>query len=1071
MVAINSKNTANDEKLFLEIKSKCAVLGLDVTKESFSANRQQYIEIAQKYDNAAENFLFSNNYKHRQISKDLVARQHIPEFMAFVKAKQLLISEFNEQVASHVIQIADDAQIKNLRAQEEAILEQQVRLKQQETERLRLEKEAEEKRQQEEIQKEQARLREQEQEKARLALEAKRKEEERIREEQARLEAEAKRKEEEKIRKEKARLAELAKRREEQRERTEKARLAAEAKQKERERIREQKARLVAEAKRKEEEKKRQQEEIQKEQARQKKLEQERLRLEREEEKRKQAEAKQQKLEAQRALEEQKKADERQKRFSQLRQKVAAAQREVERKQAEAARKELEAAQKEADKQRQREESLRQKIEAEREVERKQQEQRKARETRRLQRKQKFDAKWQALKGDIISVSSAFQTIGQNIARFGRTFADNVKVSIDNTLSYRKKLLEYKKQQYKFKKQQYQMKAKQIKEKGLKTLKVAATFAVPLMASHYLLTKDSSDFVKIQNPKNIVTDIPLRDVTPTSVERGNILMDDVAKNDFLQRQMRKKWFQETLTDRDIDDSFANNDSLGYGVLASSPNMPLFSKCFSECNQRLGEKNAYGITKEMVSQFKKENPAMANRYSNYLKHDDELTFERIIAKAQVFDKYDIAAIQNPTMASYMYNLVLQQNNESAVGRVQALAFGIREFYDVSGKELSQSQEKALDNLIDFSGKTINVSDWRQVIATLNNVIDPNEEKALFEHIKSSVADAEISGPSFLLVDFRSNLYAEKQLYSFVPTISVNTDELQDYFSRITNSFYENFSVQYADMDLYKSLQAPMPLTSHDEQVKAQFEKDMETFDNIHLQLVHDMYIKMQYGRKMQAFQEAGATLKAYNQSGLVNGHFCSGTTLACLCQASDIMKEVRPGNYVSQAIDEIVKNIRNVHYCNTLMEDLKDYAIKTFGKDEAGEIYNFNAKNVLSDCLQKMKESPHSFVYYWIDMGYSPERRARKYHHQNVLSGLNADVLYTDAAFNNNHWILHNEKPNLVTSGRNFNMGRTIYKTGELLMEKDLKKEQVYDMAYSEPVLSSEDKTTLNIIQESKHKSR
>ena len=1047
MVISNSKNTVTDDQLFLEIKNKCAVLGLNVTKESFSANRQQYIEIAQKYDHAAENFLFFNNHIHRQISKDLVTKQHIPEFMAFVKAKQVLMAEFNKQVASHAIQIVDEAQITDLKAAEESILKQQARLReqQQEQERLRL---AQEEKEKERIRlAQEARAKEQ----ARLKAEA----EEKRRQEQERLRAQAKQKELEK-KQEQERLRAQAKQQKELEKKQEQERLRAQAKQQKEERDTQKKAEI--------------------ELRKREKAEQQKAALERKQEQaRLKAEAKQQKAAQKQAQDEQKKADERRERFAQLRQKVAAAQREVERKQAEAARKELEAAQKEADKQRQREESLRQKIEAEREVERKQQEQRKARETRRLQRKQKFDAKWQTLRGDIISVSSAFQTIGQNIARFGRTFADNVKVSIDNTLSYRKKLLEYKKQQYKFKKQQYQMKAKQLKEKGLKTLKVAATFAVPLMASHYLLTKDSSDFVKIQNPKNIVTDIPLRDVTPTSVERGNILMDDVAKNDFLQRQMRKKWFQETLTDRDIDDSFANNDSLGYGVLASSPNMPLFSKCFSECNQRLGEENAYGITQNLITQFKKENPAMANRYSNYLKHDDQLTLERIIAKAQIFDKYDIAAIQNPSIASYMYNLILQQNNDTTVGRVQALAFGIREFYDVSGKELSPSQEKALDNLIDFSSQAVDVSDWRQVIATLNNVIDPNEEKSLFEHIKSSVADAEILAPNFLLSDIKHDLQNEKQFYAFVPTMTTYTNKTSDYFSETSISFYSNFSPRYADLDLYKTLEAPISATTLAEQISAQFEKDMETFNNIHLQLVHDMYIKMQYGRKRQAFQEANETLNKHSQANLADGHFCSGTAFACLYEASDIMKEVRPGNYVSQAVDEIIKNVRNVHYPNTLMEDLKDYTIRTLGKEKAREIYSFNAKNVVSDCFQKLKENSYSFLYYWIDMGFSEKTNARKYHHQNILPGINADVLYVDAGFNNNHWTIHNKRPGYSEPGRYFDVGHMVYIVAQNFMENDLekqqKKDQVYDIAYDEPVLSSKDVTTLNIIQESKHKSR
>lgn len=890
MAVVNSENAAFDEKLFLEIKNKCAIMGLDISKEGFMKYRDNYIELVKKYDAAAVSFLFSNNQRHRKISKDIMAKDNIPEFMAYVKVKQILMDEFNTQIANHSIEIVDNQTLKHL-AEAEALYQQQQA-------QVRAER----------VQKE-------EQEKARMKAEIQQKaEERRAAIEAAQLKAEQQRRE----------AIERAKAQAEARrkEALEKARLREEAKQKEEQ----EKARLKAEQ--------------------QRKAEQEELRL---------------KVEQQRK-----------------------------------------------------------EIEAKREAEEKKNARQAAQKKRREERRAKFEAKWNSFKNNMFSISASFKTAGKSISNWGGLLKEKISILVTDSLNYKKKTLERQKAKYKLKKQQ-------LKKVRTKTLKVAAV-TMPFVIGSYCAINTISVNTPLDSPESTAHDI---------------------SNDTLSSQQKEEleWEWEASTNRDIDDSFFLNDTLSYGVLSSSPNMALFSKCFDECNRRLGEEKGYGITEQMFFDFNKESSAMAKRYAGFLWRSDNLISERIVAKAQIFDKYDIASFHNPNIASYMYNLVLQQNNDSAVHRVQALADGIRDFYDISGRTLSEKQIKALDNLSDFHEKTVKVDDWHQIIATINSVIDPNEEKALFEHIKSSVADAYIS---FIVPQTqdaintkRASLYSEKKFYSFVPVVGADTYEKDS--TKIEPviptdaTLFNDISFNFADNDLYSILQKPIVATSFEEQANAKLEADIATFRRLHMQAYHDIYIKMQYGSKNNAFIEANKALKRHGKGGLVNGYFCSGTSIACLCIASDKMKEIDPDNYVSKAVDEIVRSLTNPHYCNSLQQDLNRLAIKTLGKDEAGKLYNAAVSSLLNDCTKKMRDDPNSFMYVWTVRFYDKKTGEVKYHHQACLPALNAKMPYTYAAFNGNHWDTNTTKFKPGLSGRDFNMGLFIYKAAELEKNRDIER--------------------------------
>jgi hypothetical protein len=460
---------------------------------------------------------------------------------------------------------------------------------------------------------------------------------------------------------------------------------------------------------------------------------------------------------------------------------------------------------------------------------------------------------------------------------------------------------------------------------------------------------------------------------------------------------------------------------------------------------------------MISDFKKENPAMAMRYLRFLRSSHNLMSQRIVAKAQIFDKYDIASFHNPNIASYMYNLVLQQNNDSSVHRVQALADGIRDFYNLCNKELSDTQMEALDNLSDFQEQKIHVNDWRQVISAVNNIIDPVEEEALFEQIKRSVADSYVAfigpEPSQTRDEKQISLSNEQKFYSFVPVIGADTyveasTQTNDYFPHSGVSFAD-LTFNFADNDFYKI--KPVPITDFAEQADAQLEADIAAFRNLHMQAYHNMYIQLQYGSKYVAFKDANLALKRHKKSGLVSGLHCAGTSIACLCIASDKLKEIRPDNYVSKAVDMIVKNLTNANYCNSLQHDLNHLAITSLGKDEASKLYNPSSSNLLRECSRKMRENPSSFMYVWTVRYRNPKTGAVKYHHQACLPALNNNVPYTYGAFNGNHWDTNDTKFRDGLSGRTFDMGQFVYKLAVLEKNRDIEKNIAKDMAQNQTI--------------------
>lgn len=842
-------NTASVDKLFLEIKDKCAVLGISVSKEGFLTYLDKYIALAKKYDDAAERFLFLKNKRHRQLSKELVEKDGIPEFVAFIKAKQILIEEFNEQVACQVIKVADDNEIKELAELEEKKVTQR--------------KEEEQRR--EAIR--QTWLKAEEQKKEAL--------------EKARLKAN------EKLEKtqERARL----KAKEQQKEALEKARLKANEHYRE--------------------------------------------------------------------------------------------------------------------------------VQAKREAEKKQKARHEAQKQKRKERLAKFTAKWDKSKNTMISLSATMQTAGHSFARWKNLVNNKVNVFVTDTQAYKKKAIELAKEKYK-------LNTQDLKKKSIKTLKVA-TMTVPFVVGSYYLA-DKISFNNLLNPVR----------TSINVNPKGALSS--------QQQEEQEWAWESSSNRDIDDTALLNDTLSYGVLATSPNMPLFSKCFDECNRRLGEQAGYGITSKMIADFKSKNPAMARRYAGFLWHNDNLVYERIIAKAQVFDKYDIASFHNPDIASYMYNLVLQQNNDSTVHRVQALADGIKDFYDICGKELSDNQEQALNHLSDFNAETVDVHDWRQVIATVNNMIDPAEEKALFEHIKTSVADAYVSfvvpNTTEYVEEKNSELKEEKKLYAYTPVMGGDTYQadsinVNDYLP--SSDVLGDLMFNFADHDFAAVMQRPIPLTTYEEQANARLKADMATFKRLHLQAYHDMYIKMQYGMKYSAFSEVNQVLRKHGKKGLVERYFCAGTSIACLCIASDKMKEIDPDNYVSKAIDNIVNHLSNPHYCNTLQQDLHHLASKTLGREAASKLYNASSSNLRRECSQKMGANPDGFMYVWTVRYQNSSTGETKYHHQACLPPLYTEFCYTYASFNGNHWDTNNAKFNWNLSGRTFNMGEFVYELAEQYKNHDI----------------------------------
>ncbi len=406
---------------------------------------------------------------------------------------------------------------------------------------------------------------------------------------------------------------------------------------------------------------------------------------------------------------------------------------------------------------------------------------------------------------------------------------------------------------------------------------------------------------------------------------------------------------------------ANIPVLENDPLLQLPNIDLFNYCFSMSNDYLGRFTQYGVGRDLYNDYMTNNMPKARMCKTPGYNSLSYTDLRVIAKSEIFDKYGIGYMQNSSIASYLYNILVK--HYSGKNYVGAVAQGVKDFYAHENKEISTDQAASIECLI--SNQKINMSDWRQLVALINKTsVSPSSESRLFSFIKNRVRNSGLEPSKIIDMD--------NQRFAYEPTLKdVNINN-----SINKSSFLPNVNVQNYNKidDIYKQ----------------QKDRDIEVFFKIYEQCSHENYVNLKYGNnKKYSFSEANRALREFNIQGSIHPSFyCAGMSIASFCQAAKIFKEENPDSYVNAAIDDFINSCQNIHSCITLKNDM------SMINSSVHHSYNIEA-----DVKNYMKANDDAILFVWAPRGYN------KYHHQTVFPSArtnNSDT-YTYCAFNNQHW--------------------------------------------------------------------
>ena len=391
------------------------------------------------------------------------------------------------------------------------------------------------------------------------------------------------------------------------------------------------------------------------------------------------------------------------------------------------------------------------------------------------------------------------------------------------------------------------------------------------------------------------------------------------------------------------------------VLYNAPNVDFFNQCFNNYHSQFGEDSHYGISRALYNQFIRENGSTAKLYEVSSYKNIDYNDARIIAKAQIFDKYGLAYVTNTSIASALYDAFLMNSHDTQA--VNAMVQGVIDYYDASGHSLTEAQKTAMENIAVNNSSNINSADWRQVISAINaTATDKDGELLMFNTMTAQLSEQGLG-----------------RHYAYEPSVHSPLDKQP--------------AIGYADKIM--SANAPVLSTAeYKDQLHMEKEKDLDAFSKIYAQCAYDNFVKLKSGQKKKTFAEANKVLKKYGQKPLSSRYYCSGMSIASLCQAADIFNETHPNNPISKAVAYIVSNCRNVHHCNTLRKDLNGLT--------HGVMYSPNMER---DVKNYMRNNEQALLFAWTSRG------GNSAHHETIFQSPDAATQddYTYCVYNNQHW--------------------------------------------------------------------
>lgn len=553
---------------------------------------------------------------------------------------------------------------------------------------------------------------------------------------------------------------------------------------------------------------------------------------------------------------------------------------------------------------------------------------------------------------------------------------ENISLNIEN----------YKEQKKQAKKAKIIEFKQNVREKGKKTLKYAA-IGIPFVGLSYMGYKGAQNMGSAFDFRRVSMAWDSFSLPKSVLDKANTYYADV--NDFFGIQTQEydnlppslSWMDFTLTqetpineaDYDVQVPLIKNDRLH-----NVPNADFFNLCFEKTNATYLKNLNYGISKDMYNDFMRENRALANFYNigsfNKLSTDEA----RIIAKAQIFDKYGISHIQNPSMASYLYYTLVKNHDKNC--SVAMVASAISDFYELKGIQLSSSQQNALQHIANSNTNSVSPNEWRELIAAVNmSTTDQDIENRLFSAIQQSQFRAAVPFNDLFATDDFSQQVAVNASFAYEPTLDIQTPQSEDEMFFADTPFFT---------EIQKSLQDNV---SREDILYAQKEKDLETFAKIYAQCSYDNVIRLSYGDKRKAFADANKALSKQGIFGRIDQRlYCAGMSMASLCQAYDIFKQENPNSQVADAIGDIIDKCRiNAHSTTGMRDVFKRYSNHmTYSQNLEGDIKTY------------MKNNPHAIV----QSGFR-RNAAGNQHYNGFFPSMNSSSkdAYTYCAYNNNHW--------------------------------------------------------------------
>lgn len=554
-----------------------------------------------------------------------------------------------------------------------------------------------------------------------------------------------------------------------------------------------------------------------------------------------------------------------------------------------------------------------------------------------------------------------------------RIAGDNIELSIDNPERQRE-IAEKKAKIIAFK--------QKVREKGRKTMKYAAV-ALPLAGMTYFgfsklqEVKPAFDFDKITatfGKYDLPNDVVEKAGTYYNEARAGLLDYDLASFD-----ADFSWWGASDT-IPIDESdykqrvpFIQNDKLH-----NVPNADFFNYCFAQTNETFGGK--YGITESVYKDFVRENRALVNLYKIGSYKNMSYDEARIIAKASYFDKYGIGYIQNASMASYLYYTLIKNDCDNG-SAISSAAGAILDFYDVNGKSLPAEQRTALENI--YVGANASPRDWGQLIAAVNATsVSQDDESKLFAALQQSQFDMVVP-----YEDMNNQKYIEQTVinarYAYTPTF--------DLPARIPEP---SAIFGFADKDVLTDFFTAPTLSEQEREAKLmeeQKQKDLETFSKIYAQCSFENVVKLSYGQKREAFNDANRVLARQGVRYNINRRlYCAGMSMASFCEAYEIFKAQNPNSVVGDAIKGIIDKCSMNAHSSTGMRDV-------FKKHSSRIV---STKNLTTDVEDYMKKHPHAIIH----AGFR-RNSAGNQHYNTIFPAFNemSGDAYTYCAYNNNHW--------------------------------------------------------------------